>query len=493
MILGRITDMSSGRPIPNATVTATGGSNTPTDQEGNYRMSLSPGVYSLTISRNGYQTLTLSNVIVLSSKAALLNIELTTPGALAISTTSLPEGFVGTEQNPRVTVAGGTYPYTYSLVSGTLPNGITLDSATGNLYGTPTTPGDYTFTVGVRDKNNNYVERQYTLRITAPLAFITGAALPRGTVNQLYDTVLSITGGTAPYTACISAGSLPAGMTISAGGRISGTPASSTSTVFTISATDNAGATATRDFALSVDEPLTIHTHRIRSGFPGQPYNEMLSGGGGFVPYTWSIVAGQLPAGIILQGQTGQLNGAPADAGSGTVSISLQDSAGRAVTKAFTWEVGSPLQVVTATLPEGHKGYDYSEHILTTGGVGQVAFSCLGNLPPGLNLNKETGVIGGRPTIAGFSNIVITVSDAAFPVQQASTRTISVNISNDPPVLSGDLNGDGAIGIHDVILALRVLSGRGLETIAIRNTLGGQHVGLKDVLFLLQELSDIRE
>jgi hypothetical protein len=153
MILGRITDMSTGRAIPNATVVATGGANTPTDQEGNYRMTLFPGVYSLTISRNGYQSLTLSSIIISSSKATLLNIELTTPGALAISTTSLRKGLSGRNKIPRHG-CGGTYPYIYSLVSGTLPNGITLNSATGNLYGTPTTPGDYTFTIGVRDKNN---------------------------------------------------------------------------------------------------------------------------------------------------------------------------------------------------------------------------------------------------------------------------------------------------------------------------------------------------
>ncbi|PJH75789.1 MAG: hypothetical protein CO064_04785, partial [Anaerolineae bacterium CG_4_9_14_0_8_um_filter_58_9] len=99
MILGCITDMSTGRAIPNATVTATGNPNTATDLDGNYRMNLSPGVYTLTISRYGYQTLTLANTIILNNKATFLNMELTTPGALVISTISLPEGFVGQEQN----------------------------------------------------------------------------------------------------------------------------------------------------------------------------------------------------------------------------------------------------------------------------------------------------------------------------------------------------------------------------------------------------------
>jgi len=312
-------------------------------------------------------------------------------------------------------------------------------------------------------------------------------------VNQLYEFDLSIAGGTAPYKSTVSAGSLPAGMTISTEGRISGTPVSSTSTVFSISATDSAGATTTREFALSVDEPLMINTERIRTGLLSQAYNETLSGGGGFGAYAWSIVAGQMPTGIILQGQTGQLNGTPADAGSGTVSISLQDSSGHTSTKTFAWEVGSLLQVVTATLPEGHKDYNYSGRIQITGGVGQVVFTCLGNLPPGLNLSKETGVIIGRPTIAGFSNIIIAVSDAAAPAQQNSTRTISINISNDPPILPGDLNGDGAIDMQDIILALQVLSGRGQEGIAVRNTLGGRRVGLEDALFLLQKMSDLRE
>ncbi len=76
------------------------------------------------------------------------------PGALEITTTSLPDGKVETAYTATVEATGGTEPYTWSVSAGDLPDGLTLDSATGVISGTPTTKGDYSFTVQVEDSSD---------------------------------------------------------------------------------------------------------------------------------------------------------------------------------------------------------------------------------------------------------------------------------------------------------------------------------------------------
>ncbi len=73
------------------------------------------------------------------------------PGPLSIITTTLPAGSVGAAYSATLTAAGGTSPYTWSITTGTLPAGLTLNASTGTIAGTPTAAGTSTFTVQVRD------------------------------------------------------------------------------------------------------------------------------------------------------------------------------------------------------------------------------------------------------------------------------------------------------------------------------------------------------
>jgi hypothetical protein len=157
--------------------------------------------------------------------------------------------------------------------------------------------------------------------------------------------------------------------------------------------------------------------------------------------------------------------------------------------KDFTWQTGNPLQISTASLPNGYIGYDYAAgRVQVAGGVGQISFYSLGDMPPGLNLIKETGVIGGKPSVAGFSNIVIYATDSATPTQQATTQTMSIRISSELPVSLGDIDGNGSIDLEDAIRALRIISNIHVDNLAVRNTIN-RKVGLADVIYILQWLS----
>lgn len=100
-----------------------------------------------------------------------------------------------------MTATGGALPYTWSLASGALPDGLTLDAKTGEISGTSTgQAGTYTFTVKVTDTNHLTATRRLTLTVDgAATPLITTTTLPLGTVGQPYSQTLSATDGTTPY------------------------------------------------------------------------------------------------------------------------------------------------------------------------------------------------------------------------------------------------------------------------------------------------------
>lgn len=91
--------------------------------------------------------------------------------------------------------------------------------------------------------------------------------------------------------------------------------------------------------------------------------------------------------------------------------------------------------------------------------------------------------------MAGFSNMIIEVTDSAYPESQGADRAISIRILSEPLVVPGDIDGNGAVGLEDAIVGLKILSGIEVENVAVRNTLTGR-VGLGDVIFVLKTIMD---
>lgn len=85
--------------------------------------------------------------------------------ALAISTSLLVEGNIRAVYNEPIRAIGGLPPYTWSLASGSLPDGLTLDSTTGVISGAPTRTGIFSFSVSVRDAANTPVSKDLSIRV----------------------------------------------------------------------------------------------------------------------------------------------------------------------------------------------------------------------------------------------------------------------------------------------------------------------------------------
>ena len=92
------------------------------------------------------------------------------PPTLTLSPTGLPNANVGTTYSETIVATGGTSPYTYRVVAGALPAGISLNASTGVLSGTPSRVGVYHFTISATDSSTGTgpytTSRSYVLHVT---------------------------------------------------------------------------------------------------------------------------------------------------------------------------------------------------------------------------------------------------------------------------------------------------------------------------------------
>jgi uncharacterized protein (TIGR03437 family) len=186
--------------------------------------------------------------------------------ALAISTPAgLPGGRVGVLYSTALLATGGQTPYSWS-VSGTVPQGLNIDPASGVVGGTPNAAGTYSFTATVRDATGASASQAFTLTIAAAGGggtglTITNASLPNGAMGQAYRQVLSSSGGCVnPFgpvpVFTLASGTLPPGLIVEAFADrtygITGTPTQNGTYAFTLRVTDACGAAATANFSITI-------------------------------------------------------------------------------------------------------------------------------------------------------------------------------------------------------------------------------------------------
>lgn len=258
---------------------------------------------------------------------------------------SLPNGTISVVYSQTITASGGTAPYAFTLISGTLPPGLTLSSV-GVVSGTPTTGGSSTFTVSATDAAGCFGSRIYTMVMNAagcvlPIILVP-STIPAATGGAPYGpvTIMAI-GGAAPYTFAVTLGALPSGLTLSSAGVISGTPTQSGSFTVTITATDSLGCQGSQIYSALVGcPPITISPATLPVGTVGAPYNPVtITASGGTGPYTFTYL-GSLPPGLTLSAG-GILSGTPTTSGSFQFTVTATDSVGCQGARPYTMAVAA--------------------------------------------------------------------------------------------------------------------------------------------------------
>jgi hypothetical protein len=355
---------------------------------------------------------------------------------LAITSTALAQGTQGQTYSATLAATGGTAPYQWSSTSA-LPAGLSL-SAGGVLSGTPTASGTFPVSVSVKDSGSSAQTASANLNVTVAAGVkrlaITSTALAQGTQSQTYSATLAATGGTAPYQ-WSSTSALPAGLSLSAGGVLSGTPTASGTFSVSVMVKDSEASAQSASANLNVtvaaaSNPLTITSATLTKATQSQLYSATLSATGGTAPYSWSIGSGSnLPVGLSLIAGTGIISGTPTTVGSSSLVVTVTDSSSPALTKSANVSLAvaaAPLTVSSLTLAGGTVGTTYSSSIAVSGGTPAYMWTVSGGtLPAGLNLAGTTGVISGTPTATGTSKFTLSVSDNSTPAQ---TQAVSTSI-----------------------------------------------------------------
>ena len=373
------------------------------------------------------------------------------PTVLTITTDpTLPSGSIGIPYNTALAAAGGTQPFTWTIVGGGTPApGLTMNSS-GVISGTPTAIGSTTQTYRVVDATQT-AEKQLTIAINnVPQPTITTPSpLPNGIVNQAYpSTTLVATGGTPPYTwSSTVTPPLPTGLTFNAAtATISGTPTASESNVtHTFSVTDSFSPvpqTVSKGLALTVSPaplPLTITTGSpLPGGTVTQAYGPVqLAATGGTPPLNWDLNPGSpaLPNGLQLS-TAGVLSGTPSTAVNVTPVFRVRDSATspqQAATKPLSIAISlpGPPNITTPSLPNGSFNNFYNQTLNVSGGIAPLTWGVIsGGLPTGLTLNGSSGQISGTATQTGAFNFTVQVTDA---IPQSDTQALSITITAPTP------------------------------------------------------------
>lgn len=384
----------------------------------------------------------------------------TTFATLVIETETLPAGTEGVEYSATLSATGGSGPVAWSVIGGALPSGLTL-STDGVLAGTPTETGTFPFTVQA-ESGGQTVGRELVIEIGEEILppVVTTSSLPDGMVGEAYSAQLEASRGDGSYAWALTDGALPDGLSLGGDGAIEGTPSAAGTFSFTLEVT-SAGLSDEAELSITIEAaPVEITTTSLPDGTVGAGYSRTLEAtGGDGVSYQWSVVSGQLPSGLSLEGASGEIAGTPevADTFEFTVRV---ESGGKSDDQALVVEVAvGPVSVTTTGLPDGVEGTSYSATLEATGGDGtSYSWSVTsGSLPGGLSLDGASGEIAGTPSETGTFDFTVQVESGGETDDQA----LSITVDAAAPVAFENWYLPAAINGDDYTYAVEVSGGDG--------------------------------
>lgn len=397
--------------------------------------------------------------------------------ALQAVTTTLLESSLSLQVNSPVSTtpvsgSGGYGTLSYAI-SPSLPTGLSFNTSTGAITGTPSvTSSSTSYTVTVTDQATTpqTSSKSFTLSVAAVPLVVTKEnatiSLYRGVPISLlqaagYKTVAA-TGGFGTLSYALSGNTLPTGLVFNTGnGAITGTASvTNLSNTFTVSVTDQATPTpqtVSNTFILVVSAPDALIVTQNETGTTNLTQGvsttlDPVDASGGYGTLTYSV-SPSIPSGLLFNSTTGIVTGTPTGFNlvANTYTVSVSDQAGQTTTNTFSIRINTVAYVKSASVPSQNVTAGVAitsfKPITVSGGATPYAYANTGVLPVGLTLNSTTGFVSGTPTTVASNTFTVTATDAAgqqlsqsttINVQQAPAITTSLDVPTTSLVINTD-------------------------------------------------------
>jgi hypothetical protein len=380
---------------------------------------------------------------------------------ITVTNPATTTGTVGTTFNAIFTQSGGLGGVTFTTAS-TLPNGLTL-SAVGVLSGTPTQSGTFPIVVRATDANGCFGNgATYNLVIACQSLTVGPTSLANAFQGNAYSQTFTQTGGNGTVTFSTT-GSVPPGLTLSTGGVLSGTPTTTGSFTFTVTATDQNGCTGSQSYTLVVrarptitaGAALTRQQGSAGSVSPLATVSDTETAAGSLV-----VTATTIPTGLTVTGIT-NTNGTitatvtascTATVGANTVVLVVTDGDGLTATANLTVNVtantaptlgtylnqsnitlGTTVQVLPSAAPSDN------------GTVATVTVAASAGYAGTLAVNPATGVVTLSPSNNGSFTITVTATDNCG-LTSTAIFTLTTLVFDKGPVITAISPNVGPIG-----------------------------------------------
>lgn len=385
---------------------------------------------------------------------------------LEITTASLSDATAGAAYSENVVAANGTTPYAWSLDSGSLPDGITLDAGTGALSGTATLAATSSFIVRVEDALGDTATRALAITVTAgaaaalafdqpPTGVTAGATITPAVTVRVSDALGNGVAGEPVALSLIGTGTLSGGAAVATDGAgqatFAGLSVDREGTKQLSATAATAGPVLSDPFTVSCPI-LTLAPPSLPSGTSGTPYGQVISASGGMASYSFAVTSGALPSGLTLDPLTGLLSGTPATAGTFGFTITASDADSCLGNRAYSLFLCPAIAVLPASAPSASIGVAYSRTFTASAGTAPFSFAVTsGALPAGLSLSAG-GLLSGTPTASGAFAFTIGVTAAngctgsrSYSLDVLAIPSAVTNLSADRVVSGND--GDGTTKI----------------------------------------------
>jgi hypothetical protein len=370
-------------------------------------------------------------------------------------------GTVGTALNVQI---AATNANEYHVITGAMPSGLSLNTASGAVNGIPQTAGTTTVTVQVKNGAGTAATANITFNMAGSSSSGSGPTIQdqtvTGTQGMAVQYQIVASGATAYY---VIGNLMPYGLQLNQStGAVTGTPTMSGTTNVQIKVTDASGNSALANLHVSIAPATNPNGPTISDqSFQGQVGTSMSAQIAATGATAFQVISGSLPNGLTLDTTTGMVNGMPQTTGTTTATVQVTDANGRSAHANVTFTIApssdpNPPTIQNQTI-NGTIDMPMTAQIAATNAT---AYNIpIGRLVPGLRLDTATGILSGAPTVAGTTSVTVEVTNAngshasaivTFVIAGTNTQAVITHVSVDP--------GDHTFGVSLSVTYTRPVS-----------------------------------